>query len=60
MYYKFGDVNTMHQTFVIIGIFTAYFCMYVILVSVCVCVCVRVCILVCKNEFYMYVFTFGQ
>ena len=48
MYFiSFGDLNIMHQIFVLIGIFTVYICMYVILVSMCVCVRVR--ILLYKN-----------
>ena len=41
---SFGDLNIMHQIFVLIGIFTVYISMYVILVSMCVCAYVCVCV----------------
>ena len=49
MYHSFGDVNIMHQIFVLIGIIIVYICMYVILVSNCVCACVCVFVLLYKN-----------
>ena len=45
---------------VLIGIFTAYICMYFILASICVSACVPVYILLFKNELCMYVFIVRQ
>ena len=42
LYHRFGDVNIMHQIFVLFGIFTVNICMYVILVSICVYACVYI------------------
>ena len=54
---SFGDVNIMHQIFVLVGIFTVYICMYVILASICVCACVYIAI---KMYVCMCVFVVGQ
>ena len=57
--HSFGDVNIMHQIFVLIGIFTVYIRMYVILVSICVYV--RMCVYCCiKMYVCMCVFIVGQ
>ena len=58
---SFGDLNIMHQIFLLIGIFTVYICMYVILVSMCVCAYVCVCVYCCiKMYVCMCVFIVGQ